>query len=130
MVKSAVAAIVNYNGKVLLGKKRKDSSNVLAGEWHLPGEKVENGESDESALLRCLNEEASIDIRVGKYLGSHFSPTNKRKVNWYECFSETDSIFCGSDLEDVKWVLKKEVLNNCGEEARKLLPNEIIEYFN
>jgi len=84
MVGYAVAAIVNYNGKVLLGKKRKDSSNVLAGEWHLLGEKVENGESDESALLRCLREEASLDIKVGKYLASHFSPTNKRKVSGLE----------------------------------------------
>jgi hypothetical protein len=28
-VQSAVIAIVNYNGKVLLGKKRKDSKRIL-----------------------------------------------------------------------------------------------------
>ncbi len=37
-INRAVSAIVNYNGKILLAKKRPESEKVLAGKWHLPGE--------------------------------------------------------------------------------------------
>ncbi len=129
MVNRAVAAVVNYEGKILLGKKRKDSPKVLAGEWHIPGETVEGNESDEEALLRGVLEEANLKIKVGRYLGSGISPTSQREVRWYECFSETEEIDPGSDLEDIKWVSRSEILNSCGPEEIERWPPEILEYF-
>lgn len=129
MVNNAVVAIVNYNGKILLGKKRKDSSKFLAGQWHLPGETLDDYESDYNALVRGLKEEAGIDIKVGRYLGKSISPTSKRKVNWYECFSKTDNLIPGSDLEEVKLVLKEEVLSYCSKRAIDLWPKEVVNYF-
>lgn len=128
----AVSGIVNYEGKVLIGKKRSDSFKKLAGKWHIPGETIEEGESDEEALVRGMKEETQLDIIVGDYICSSISPTSKSQVRWYECFSKTDKINCSgklSDLEDVKWVNKRDVLFSVDKEAKEYWPKKIFEYF-
>ena len=133
MKRKAVIAIVNYEGKVLVGKKKKDSKGYLAGDWHILGGKVEEGETYRSALMRGIYEEAGINelnLIIGRYISSHISPTMKREARWYECFSSTDRIVAGSDLEDVIWVDKKEVINKCSEKSVELWPKEIKDYFN
>ena len=128
MEKRAVIAVVNYNGKILLGKKRRDSPKVLAGEWHILGETVEDGETDEEALKRGVMQEANLEITVGRYLGSHITPTNKREAKWYECFANTYQVKPGSDLEDIQWAYRNEVLDICGLRASSW-PQEIKDYF-
>ena len=128
--KRALVAIVNFNGKVLLGKKRQDSKKYFSGEWHLPAETSEENETDEQALIRGVKEEAGIDIKVGRYLASHITPTSKREAKFYECFAYTDKVIPGSDLEEAKFVKKEEVLKICSEKIYSLWPKEIIEYFS
>jgi len=127
---SAVSGIVNYNGEILIGKKRGDSPKFLSGEWHIPGETIEGHESDEEALRRCFLQEANLEITVGKYLCSSITPSSKEENRWYECFSETNKVVPGSDLEEIKWVLKKDTINHCGEKAVRLWPQEIKDYFS
>ena len=101
----AVVGIINYKGdSVLVGKKKSDSKKFLAGEWHIPGGKVEYGETDEIALKREMKEETGLDIIVGDYLGSHKTPKSKSEARWYECISLTDNVIPGDDLEDAKFV--------------------------
>ena len=128
MIKHAVVAVVNCRDKILLGKKRKDSPKFLAGEWHIPGETVEDGESDQEALIRGIKEETGLDIQVGNYLASHVSPRGKR-VNWYECRTQNNEIFPGSDLVEVRWATKEEAVELCRYVA-DLWPQEIKKYFN
>lgn len=125
--RKAVISIVNYNGKILLGKKRANSGKFMAGKWHLPGENIEEGESDEQALVRGVFEETGVRVRVGKFLGNYPTPTGK-SANFYECFVLTDKISIGSDLEDAKWVSKTEVLEYCKDRVN-LWPKEVREYF-
>ena len=128
--KAAVAAIVEDNkGNVLLGKKLKDSEGLLEGKWHIPGETLEGGESDEEGLKRGILEEAGIEIDVLRYIDSHRTPKNTL-VRWYECEAKTYDIKAGSDLEKVQWVQKKDVKKRCDYESRKLWPKEIQGYFN
>lgn len=128
--KRAVVAIVNYRGKILVGKKRLDSHKFLRGEWHIPGGAVEGNETDEIALIREIREEAGIEVKVGKYIASHLIPSSKKEARWYECFSLTNKITSGDDLEKVKWVLRRDVLNVCSERAYSLWPKKIIDYFS
>ena len=125
----AVVAIVNYQGKILLGKKKSDSKKSLAGKWHIPGEGIEDGESDESALIRCLDEEAKLKIKVNKFIASGITPTGKTS-NWYECFSDTDNTVPGSDLEAIKWIPKNEVIDEIYEGACRLWPQKVLDYFS
>jgi len=126
---AAVVAIINYQGKILIGKKRLDSQKYLRGEWHIPGETIEQEESDKQALIRGIREEAGIEVKVGRYIGYHITPSSKKEARWYECFSETEKVVPGGDLEDLKWISKKDVLNFCRSKANNLWPKEVKEYF-
>ena len=127
--KRAVVAIVNFNGKILIGKKRYDSPKFLAGEWHIPGETAEAYESDKEALIRGIKEEAGINIIAGRYVASHKTPKGE-DAKWYECFAETDIVKPGSDLEDAMFVPRKEVFRFCSEKAYSRWSREIIDYFS
>lgn len=128
MENHAVVAVINYEDKVFLGKKSRDSQKFLAGEWHVPGETVHDEESDEQALIRGMREETGLEITVGAYLGSHTTPTGK-EARWYDCYTKTDRFKCGSDLEEGAWVPKNQVLEHCGTRATNIWSEEIKKYF-
>jgi len=125
-----VVAIINYQGKILVGKKRSDSSKFLSGEWHIPGEGIERNETDREALIRGMKDETGLIIKVGTYLASHQTPSSKKEARWYECFSDTDDAVPGDDLKDLEWVSKKDVLDFCGDKAVALWPQKVLNYFN
>ena len=126
--RKAVAALVNYNGRILMGRKKAGSEGFLSDKWHIPGETLEEGETDEEGLIRGVMEEAGIKIKVGKYLASHRTPKHTL-VRWYECEPLTYDIQAGSDLSEVKWVLREEVMKMCHDRAKSLWPQQIEEYF-
>jgi len=53
-----VAAIIEREGRILIGQRQTDQSHPL--KWEFPGGKVEPGESPEQALARELEEELAI----------------------------------------------------------------------
>lgn len=124
----AVVAVINFNGKILIGKKRSDSPRFLAGKWHIPGETVRPNESDEEALKRGMREKTGLEIIVGRYLASHPTPSNKM-VLWYECFSKNDETIAGSNLEETRWVDKRQIIDYCSQGVRDLWPEEMKDYF-
>jgi len=63
-----VAGAVERNGQVLLALRGPHTRN--AGLWELPGGKVEPGETDAEALVRELQEELGVEVRVGERLGA------------------------------------------------------------
>ena len=126
--RKAVVALVNYNGNILLGKKLDGAEGFLSGKWNIPGETLENGETDEEGLKRGIMEEAGIEINVLKYLASHRTP-KQTLVKWYECQALTYDIRAGSDLSEVRWVPKNEVMEMCHDRTKALWPQQIQEYF-
>ena len=59
-----VAAVIEENGKYLITQRR--ANGVLGGLWEFPSGRVEEGESDETALARELQERLGVDVEVGK----------------------------------------------------------------
>ena len=53
-------ALVDGDGRVLVAER--PTGKNMAGLWEFPGGKVETGETPESALIRELKEELSIDV--------------------------------------------------------------------
>jgi 8-oxo-dGTP diphosphatase len=53
-----VAAIIEREGRVLIGQRQAEQSHPL--KWEFPGGKVEPGETPEGALTRELEEELAI----------------------------------------------------------------------
>lgn len=67
MINVAAAIIEDGLGHVLLAQRSEPEH--LRGLWEFPGGKVENGESFSQALLREIEEELALKIRVGPFLG-------------------------------------------------------------
>jgi 8-oxo-dGTP diphosphatase len=57
-----VAAVIERDGKYLITQRR--STAVLPGLWEFPGGRVEEKESDETALRRELRERVGVDVEV------------------------------------------------------------------
>ena len=53
-----VAAIIERDGRILIGRRKPDQSHPL--QWEFPGGKVEPGETPEEALARELAEELAV----------------------------------------------------------------------
>lgn len=63
-----VGAAILRGGRVLAAQRAAPAA--LAGGWEFPGGKVEQGESDETALLRECREELAVDIELDRRLGT------------------------------------------------------------
>lgn len=66
MIKVA-AAVVIQNKTCLI--TRRSPGQSLAGAWEFPGGKIEPGEIPEQCLVRELQEELSIKVSVGQFIG-------------------------------------------------------------
>lgn len=73
-----VAAIIERDGRVLIGQRRRDDSHPL--KWEFPGGKIEPGESPQEALQRELEEELAIQAKIGAEFGraTHRYPGRSR----------------------------------------------------
>ena len=63
-----MAGAVIRDGALLVARRSRPAE--LAGRWELPGGKVEDGETEQEALARELDEELGITVRVGDRLGT------------------------------------------------------------
>jgi 8-oxo-dGTP diphosphatase len=61
-----VLGVIRKEGKYLLGLETKN--NAFKGKWRLLGGKAEEGETFEQTLIRELEEEAQIQIKIIKKL--------------------------------------------------------------
>jgi ADP-ribose pyrophosphatase YjhB (NUDIX family) len=127
--KKAVIAVIKDCGQILMALKGEEEEGRLAGLWHVPGETLENGETDEDALHRGMREEANIEIKIMRHLGQHITAKNT-EVNWYECWPLSYELQAGSDVTEVQWVPRYRVMEMCGERARTTWPSSVQDYFS
>ena len=132
MGKEVVIGIVNYNDEVLIGKKKPDAEGFLRDKWHIPGGALEKSDKDDiGALIMRLEEKIGVKVKVLKYIVSSATPKDTL-VRWYECrlqhpWRYGDVRPC-NDLEILKWVHRKDVLDYCME-VTHLWPDEVKQYF-
>lgn len=104
-----VGAVVLSGGRVLLVRRGKPP---LPGKWSLPGGLVELGETTAEAIVRELEEECGIRVRLGGVAGilDRVVPddTGRIRYHWvlvdYLAYSESETITAGSDAAEACWV--------------------------
>jgi 8-oxo-dGTP diphosphatase len=103
-----VAALVEREGRYLITQRRE--SAVLPLLWDFPGGRVEEGESDQAALVREVEERLGAAVRVGQLISFVNHPYEKYAVDLflYECELLSDHLRCRA-VRAYAWVTSKEM---------------------
>ncbi|MDR1654680.1 MAG: NUDIX domain-containing protein [Treponema sp.] len=64
----SVAALALEGNRVFIARRLEGGD--LGGKWEFPGGKLEEGESEEEALVREFDEEFSVPVKAGHFVGS------------------------------------------------------------
>ncbi len=114
----AVAAIVKYDGNVILAYSN------LKEIWTLPGGYVEPGESLEEALIREVKEETNVDVEIEDFLVSYPLDLGDRRVIYivFTAMAKIADVKAGGDVSEVDIVSQKKALEKAtGPLARRAL---------
>ena len=122
-----VAAVIERNGKILIGQRRRDDRHAL--KWEFPGGKVEPGETPRAALVRELSEELDIQAVLGQEITRYTyryssrpafeliffrvtqwegEPRNRvfESIEWVEPQALPGYDFLDGDVEFVRWLAR------------------------
>jgi len=76
-----VAAVIEHGGRYLITQRR--ASAVLPLLWEFPGGRVEEGESDATALKREVRHRLGVDVQAGKLMSYVSHPYERYVVELY-----------------------------------------------
>ncbi len=101
----AAVALIDSDGRVLISKRPEGKQ--LGGLWEFPGGKVEPGERPETALIRELKEELTIDVTESCLapltFASHAYEEFHLLMPLYVC-RRWQGIVHGAEGQEIKWV--------------------------
>lgn len=102
------AAIIKRDDLFLIA--RRASHKHLAGFWEFPGGKIETDETPEVCLLRELQEELKIEVKVISFLAEHIYDygTIKILLKAYICIFIKGE-FTLVDHDEIQWVTQKQL---------------------
>jgi 8-oxo-dGTP diphosphatase len=99
-----VGAVVHDNdGRLLLIRRAQEPA---AGQWSIPGGRVEPGESDAAAVVRELHEETGLDVVCGPLAGTVIR--GEFEIHDYWCTLGGGSLHAGSDAAEARWLTAAE----------------------
>ena len=101
------------------------------GQWEFPGGKIEVGETPQQALIREIQEELTVKIKVGKLIDTIEYDYPKFHLNM-KCFScvIVDGDIILKEAEDSKWLNKDELYGVNWLPADITLIDKIADFMN
>lgn len=109
--KIEVVAAAIINNQQVLAMQRSDVM-TLSGFWEFPGGKIEDGESEQEALIREIKEELTVDIEIIEYINQYSYEYDfgivSLKVYTAQIVSGTISLI---EHSDKKWLKATDLLN-------------------
>jgi len=102
-----VGVAVVDGGRIIVVRK---ASGPFAGEWAVPGGRVEYGERMEDAAVREVREETGLDVRLGpvvwtgEVIGGGDPPAFHYTLVDYVGFPVGGELQAGDDAAEVRWV--------------------------
>lgn len=104
----AVKGLVVYDGKALL-LKRSDYDPFGAGQYELPGGRLEFGEDLEAALKREIMEEAGLQVTVERLLYANGFIKHARRhvvvLTWL-CKAQSEQVILSNEHTEFIWANK------------------------
>jgi len=101
------ATIVRENEALLVRHSSRQKRDHV--HWLLPAGKVEAGESLQQALMREVEEELNLEVKVARKLGEHLDPYAGDKLTNFLCVPLGSEIRTSSELAEAKWFNLEEV---------------------
>jgi 8-oxo-dGTP diphosphatase len=120
--KRSVAGIGFEKGRLFIARRK--SGGDLGGKWEFPGGKVEEGESDEQALVREYLEEFNVPITTGSKLAeAEFEHKGEKFIlNGYRVYLSSQK-FTLTEHSDWRWAPPEEIEGlDFADSDRTLLP--------
>jgi len=111
--KACSAGVIIEDGKVLLGKRKREPQQ---GMWNIPGGFLESDEHPLDGLHREIREELGVEIEVGDFLGffmDKYGPENYDTLNiaWI-CKIKSGTPKAADDVEELKWFALNDLPKN------------------
>jgi len=111
-MKTSIACIAYDGEKILIA--HRNPTGQMGGRWEFPGGKVEEGESDEEAIVREFEEEFGVKVVVGEKISETFFMHNEQQValHAYEIKVPHDGIaqkYVLTEHTEYKWAHPTEI---------------------
>jgi 8-oxo-dGTP diphosphatase len=106
-----VCAIIEQDGLVLCALRSEHMS--LPGKWEFPGGKLEANELPEEALIREINEELNIEIKIIEALpiAEHaYIPEKTIQLIPFRCVIVSDETPTPTEHSELRWMKKDDLL--------------------
>ena len=110
MAITVVAGIVQDSEGLLLCAKRGDWKDA-AGKWEFPGGKPKPGESLEAAIIREIQEELSVEIRVLRIFDRSSTVVGDKEIDLvcFSCELVDEKPVASTDHSELRWVKESEM---------------------
>ena len=98
------AVIKDADGRLLLIRRGHEPGKGL---WSLPGGRIEDGETDEQALVREIAEETGLAVTPGRLIGGvrrpGAAPGTEYDIRDYAADVTGGTLVPGDDADDARW---------------------------
>lgn len=108
---NVVAAIIYHDYKFLCAQRNESKFDYLSKKFEFPGGKVEEGESQESALRREIQEELNLNIKIlSKFESIDFSyPDFNVFISFFLCKIDSLDSLVIAEHQQLLWLDKDEL---------------------
>jgi 8-oxo-dGTP diphosphatase len=90
---AVVAAVIRKGEKILCVQRKESKYDYISLKWEFPGGKVEEGESNEEAIVREIEEELALSITIDREFVTvdHQYPDFQLTMYSFMCQTQNDS---------------------------------------